>query len=323
MGLSDRNYYDNESNDPWSTDPDAWKGGSGRSKKRSIITTLIIINVAIFLLDSFTPIPKESKELYEQARQSLPAAEFKKIGKPHHWLAETLSLTPDVVQKPWLGWKLLTHGFAHAGLDSNKTFFHVGMNMLVLFFLGRPIEQKYGRNEFLRIYLLAIVISGMGWVAAQWLTGNLNSSAVGASGAVSAIVALFVFNFPKEKIYLWGVVGMPAWVVGVLVVGSDLLSSLNPASRIAWEAHLVGFAFGTAYFYMKWSFSWLDFGKAGKVLKSKPKLRIHDPGASEESLKLEADKILGKIAEHGEESLTPKERRTLNRYSKSLRKNRD
>ena len=59
------------------------------------------------------------------------------------------------------------------------------------------------------------------------------------------------------------------------------------------------------------------------MFSSKPKLRVHDPGSSarDEKLKAQADKILEKISEQGEESLTSKERKILNKYSKKLRKN--
>lgn len=328
MGLQDRNYYDGQGRDPWSTDPDAWKGGSssrgfGRGGG-SVIKILIIINVVIFLVDAFIAAPKANVERY-QARlaaaelDGAKPAELRKIQKPARWLMSTMALSPDVIQKPWNVWQLLTHGFAHASIDSSRSFFHVGFNMLTLFFLGRPVEQKYGGQEFLRFYLLAIVVSGLGWLAVKWLTNNYNTTAVGASGAVSAVIALFIFNYWNEKIYLFGVLGIKAWIMGAVLLGYDLLGALNPENTVAWEAHLAGMAFGAAYFQYKWNFSWLKLDALSGVFKSKPKLRVHDPGAKDEALKVEADKILEKIAEQGEKSLSGKERRILNRYSKSLR----
>ena len=331
MGLQDRGYYDNNSQDPWSTNPDAWKGGGG-ARRRTVITTLIIINVAFFLVDAFTPVPADLMAGYKLRQQQVVAefsdpdqlqAEIKKIQKPTHWLAYTMALPADLVNRPWKFWTLLSHGFAHSSIDSNRSFFHVGFNMLVLFFLGRPVEQKYGGARFLRFYLLAIVVAGLGWLFVQMATGQ-NGYAIGASGAVSAVVALFVFNFPHEKIYLWGILKMPAWALGVLVVGGDMLTAMNPQSHVAWEAHLVGFAFGAAYFYFGWKLDWLRFDWiSGLFAGSKPKLKVHAPEKADEDLKRQADVILDKISREGEESLTSRERRILTKYSKSLRKNRD
>ena len=335
MGLQDRGYYDNDS-DPWSSNPDAWKGGGGGGSRRgpTVITILIIINVAIFLLDAFSPVPAERLAGFEAQQQHIvdttkdPNEQRKllnQLGKPTRWLAYTMGLPSDVISRPWKFWSVLTYGFAHSSIDSNRSFFHVGFNMLILFFLGRPVQQKYGGERFLRFYLMAIVVAGLGWVLLQMAFGNLGY-AIGASGAVSGVVALFVFNFPHEKIYLWGVIKMPAWALGVLVVGGDMLTAMNPESHVAWEAHLIGFAFGAAYFYFGWKMEWMRFDWITALFaKSKPKLRVHDPEKvmkANEDLKRQADEILEKISQEGEGSLTSRERKVLAKYSKNLRKNR-
>lgn len=319
MGLQDRNYYGDHGNDPWSTNPDAWKGGSSGGSRRSIITIIIIINVVIFLADAFTSIPADRLAQYNAVLERTPPGERSKIPKPGRWLSSTLALKADVVQKPWNVWQLLTHGFAHASIDSRSSIFHVGFNMMALFFLGRPVEGKYGRDEFLRFYLMAIVVAGIGWVAAQWIAGTTHASAVGASGAVSAVIALFIMNYWNETVYLFGAFGVKAWVLGALMIGYDLFRAFSSNSDVAWEAHLAGMAFGAAYAHFNWNFSWMKFGGLASAVSSKPKLRVHDPDAKDEALKEQADKVLEKIAKEGEDSLTSKERRILEKYSKSLR----
>lgn len=318
MGLQDRTYYGDHGNDPWSTNPDAWKGTTGGSR-RSIVSIIIIINVLIFVVDAFTSIPADRLAQYKAVLENTPVEERAKIQKPARWLSSTMALNADVVQRPWNIWQLLTHGFAHASIDSSSSFFHVGFNMMALFFLGRPVESRYGRDEFLRFYLVAIVVSGVGWVAAQWIAGTTNSTAVGASGAVSAVIALFIMNYWDETIYLFGAIGMKAWVMGAILIAVDLLRAFSSDSHVAWEAHLVGMAFGAAYFQFKWSFSWMKFGWLSNALSAKPKLRVHDPDAKDEALKEQADQVLEKIAREGEGSLSNKERRILEKYSKSLR----
>jgi hypothetical protein len=51
-------------------------------------------------------------------------------------------------------------------------------------------------------------------------------------------------------------------------------------------------------------------------------LKIHNPDAIDGKLQLEADRLLQKINDQGEASLTRRERKTLNKYSKMIRKQR-
>jgi hypothetical protein len=145
-------------------------------------------------------------------------------------------------------------------------------------------------------------------------------SLVGASGGVSAVVALFVFMFPRATLLLFGVIPMRAWILGVILLAHNFYIALNPESRTAWEAHLIGFGFGAAYYYGKWNFSALKFGG---LPKRKPKLRVHDPDEGDDpQLQEEADRILKKISEQGEASLSRRERKVLTQYSQRLRQRR-
>ena len=296
MGLQDRQYY--QEGDPYGS---SWKpgGSGGLPGSRTIVTTLIIINVAIFGLDVVSSI-------------------FSEDGKC--WLANVLALKSGLLKdQPWNVWQLLTYGFAHASIDSKESIFHVGGNMLVLFFLGRPIESRLGKYEFLRFYLTAILVAGLAYTVI-----NINNPRpmLGASGAVSAVVALFIFYYPHSTLLMFGVLPVRAWILGLILVGSDVFRSFNPESQIAWEAHLAGFAFGAAYYYFKWNFAWMDFGKLGGAMKSKPSLKVHRPDKAEQ-LQVEADRILEKINRQGEASLSSRERKTLKRYSEQIRKKRD
>ena len=291
MGLQDRSYYQDSYSNPWGES--TFSGGGSRS----IITTLIIINVAIFILDIFTPA----------------------VGEHAHWLSQFMALKPaQLWEAPWMAWQFLTYGFAHASVNSNEAFFHVGGNMLVLFFLGKPIEQKLGRQEFLKYYLAALLVSGFAFFLIKMNTG---ASVVGASGAVSAVVALFIFFYPKSTLLVFGVFPVPTWIFGVFIVGMDLLRSMNPESAIAWEAHLAGFAFGFAYYYWKLNFNWIDLARLKKTFSGQPRLKIHKPSQLEK-MRREVDSILEKINQQGEQSLSHKERRLLKKYSERLRKDR-
>ena len=284
MGYEDREYYREEG------------GQTGlpgfRFKQQSIIITLIVINVVIFFLDAFTP----------------------RLEDGEHWLGDLLALKTD---RLWAIWTYLTYGFAHAPLDSQISVFHVGFNMLALFMLGRSVEERLGAREFIKFYLAAILVSGIGWLIPQVILGR-PGSIVGASGAVSAVVIYFVFLNPHAKLLIWGVIPTPAWVVGALFLFANLSTAFK-TSNVAWEAHLVGGAFGMLYYTLGWNFSRVEMPD---MKRSKIKIHQPDNGGVDDKLQQEADRILEKISQQGESSLSRRELKTLNKYSKSIRKNR-
>lgn len=289
------------------------------------MTTLIIINIGIFVLDMFSGVyqpapPVNRPEVVIVDDSAIQNLDGEKPKSQINNLMRFLALEPDVYKRPWNIWQLLTHGFAHSSINSESSIFHIASNMIVLFFLGRPLEQRLGSTEFLKFYLVAIVVSGIGFVLLN--IGQPPIPAVGASGAVSAVLALFIFLYPKQTLLLFGVIPMPAWVLGLFVVLTDFMRAFDPTSMIAWQSHLTGFAFGAAYFFMNWNFGWLQLERIGDVFKSRPKLKVHTEQQAGDKLKQQADAILEKINQQGEESLSSRERTILKKYSEQIRNQR-
>ena len=324
MGINDRGYFEGDS---WKGD--GYQGGGRSGFKKSIIVTLIAINVIVFLLDIFSPKVTMQRTVTLENGQSQVVEE--KTNRQS--VSVTLALKHNMedfgysgpAENPLYVWQILTHGFAHASIGDDSGIMHIAFNMLTLLFLGMPVEQKYGRNEFLKFYLMALLFAGSVWLLVKILTGA-TATAVGASGAVAAVVILFVLNFPKNTVLLMGIIPMPAWVLGLLFVGMDVMNSFNHESRIAVEAHFAGALFAVLYFYGKWNFEWMKFGWLTSLidrLKGKPNLRVHAPDEIEPDLARQADIILDKVHRLGEESLSRKERKTLEKFSKNVRKKRD
>ena len=272
MRFEDRDYY-RDASDPAPGIP------GFRFNQQSMVTNLIVINVVFFLADMFTP-------------------KLADLGGTQ-WLSFQMALKSG---QWWQVWTFLSHGFAHASVTTQTGIFHLIFNMLTLFFLGQPVEQRLGRIEFLKFYLMAVVVGGVAWYLSVTLSGG-GGFCVGASGAVSAVVICFIFMAPQARLLMFGVIPMPAWVVGVLFLLMNLSYAFR-SSQIAWEAHLAGGAFGMLYYQMKWSFAKLKMPRGTKV-------KVHHPEDGDDKLQSEADRILAKIAESGEASLTGKERRTL------------
>ena len=194
---------------------------------------------------------------------------------------------------------------------------------------GRTVEAKYGRKEFLSFYLVAIVVAGVSWYLTNLITKNPNSTSLlfGASGGVSAVLVLFAINYPRQNIYIWGVLPVPAWAFVVFLVGSDLLGFVKSAnasldstrSNVAFTAHLGGALFAYLYYRNQWRVSnWIP-GKLS-LPGTGPKLRIHDPEDRDDKTDQKVDEILKKIQAHGQDSLTRSERRTLEKASKAYQK---
>jgi membrane associated rhomboid family serine protease len=284
MGIYDREYYRDEG---IRLQPD-WNG-------RSAISYLVILNIAVFVANILL-----SKGGFTSQNQGI--------------VNELLALRDSNATQPWMWWRVLSYAFVH---DSSQIF-HLLFNMLGLYFLGRSVEDKYGKLEFLRIYLMTAIVCGSLWLVKSFALNTPQTEILGASGAVICIEMLFVLNFPKETVYLF-VFPIPAWVLGVFLVLSNLVSS--PSTGVAVDVHVVGILFAFAYFFLGWNFGFLQdlqgtFRRAKRKLLG-PKLRVHqENGATDDA---EADRILQKIHEQGKDSLTSKERKFMEKYSRRVR----
>ena len=152
---------------------------------------------------------------------------------------------------------------------------------------------------------------------------------MGASGAVVGIVVLFALNYPRQIVLLMGILPMPAWLLGVIVVAGDLLGSLEKnSSQVAFQAHLAGAGLAFLYWKLGWNFTRLtERFTSGRLFQRRPNLKVHRPEEDVPSRKettraAEMDRILEKLHREGEESLTRKERRTLQQESRRLREKR-
>ncbi|MDO4569928.1 MAG: rhomboid family intramembrane serine protease [Planctomycetia bacterium] len=161
-----------------------------------------------------------------------------------------MELKPSDIFHPAQWYRLITCGFAHDSTSSG----HILFNMLALFFLGGLVERRYGKKEFLAFYFASILISSLGWVVTGLVMGT-DVPCIGASGAVSAVIILFAWNFPHEKLLFMMFIPMPAWLVGVIIIGIDIMGTQSEKSNIAHSVHLAGAAFACVYYLMNIRFT--------------------------------------------------------------------
>jgi len=148
---------------------------------------------------------------------------------------------------------------------------------------------------------------------------------LGASGAVTAVCMLFVFCFPRAELLLMGVIPMPAWVLGVMIIVGNMIGGRN---GVAYDVHLVGAAFATVYFFGNLNFGFVENFSSRLRLSWRQKQRgfkVHrpeEPQIAPSKDEVEADRILEKIHQHGQDSLTAAERKFMEAYSRRVRERR-
>jgi membrane associated rhomboid family serine protease len=283
MGLYDRDYLREE---------EGFHLGGGQLFQ-SMTTKIVVVTSAIYLVHLL-----------------LPQLE----------LMERMEASPESLAKPWLWWQLLTAGFAHDPRNIN----HILFNMFCLWFGGQQVERVRGSVEFLLFYLAAIVFGNVLFAARGllFLPPIEWHPVVGASGGVVAVLILFVCYFPNSTLLLFFVIPVKGWVFGVILIAMDVLGALGSRDNVAYDVHLAGAAFALAYWRLGWSFSRLAPRAALDSLTtwfSRPRLKVHRPESDARRLDAEADRILAKLHAQGEASLTARERRTLEEYSRRLR----
>lgn len=146
-------------------------------------------------------------------------------------------------------WTVLTSVFSHYLL------WHFLLNMMVLMSFGGLLDRLLGRRRFLIFYLLAGSFASLCHaLVGNYVLSSPNQSAVGASGALAGVILLFALMFPKERIYIFGILPIPALVGALAFVGLDvyglLAQSQGGGLPIGHGAHLGGALFGMLYYFL-------------------------------------------------------------------------
>ena len=140
---------------------------------------------------------------------------------------------------------LFTNMFLHGGL------FHIAGNMLYLWIFGDNIEAVIGNSRFVLFYLSGGLLATIAHVA---FNPTSSIPAVGASGAIAAVMGAYFVLFPKSRIkmvfivkvfYISAKFFLGLWIVQQIFSG---IQDFGPASAgtggTAWWAHIGGFIYG-------------------------------------------------------------------------------
>jgi membrane associated rhomboid family serine protease len=237
-------------------------------------------------------------------------------------------------------WRLLTCAFLH----DPSWYWHIIFNMIVLWYFGREMEEMYGSAEFLAFYLTAAVVSSLINVGSEWAYCAYHHlplaeapQALGASGAVMAVLVLFALHFPSRTIRVFFLIPVPAWLCVIIMVGIDSYGWLTGNNGgVAVAAHLGGAAFGFLYHRFQYRLTGLLAGL--RLGRRRSRLRVYPddepttpvavaapppPSADvDEHFEAKVDAVLEKVSRYGQDSLTDSEKEILFRASEMYKKRR-
>jgi rhomboid family protein len=241
------------------------------------ISQLVLINAAVFLLQSLMP------GTLERAFALIPA---------------------DVVGKGMI-WQLVTYMFLHGG------FMHVGFNMFGLIIFGSDLERWWGSREFLKYYFITGIGGGIVQVASTYLLGgNPLGPVIGASGAIFGVLVAYALAFPHRQILLYFLIPIPARVLVAVYAFFELAAAIqnHPGDFVAHFVHLGGALVGFVYLKQE-NLTWRAKRWLGSNRVSWGGSRPSRRGDDETQARIDA--ILEKISREGMGALTDEERRIL------------
>ena len=144
-------------------------------------------------------------------------------------------------------WRFVSYALVHSG------WLHLLVNMWVLYSFGNNVEHTFlymygvkGRVYYLLLYAGGILFSTLYDYGKN--KDNPYYNAVGASGAVSAVVFASILMYPNSGIYLFPIpFALPAWIFGLLYLAYSVYMAKNGRDNIGHNAHFYGAIFGIVF----------------------------------------------------------------------------
>jgi membrane associated rhomboid family serine protease len=194
---------------------------------------LIVLNVLLFLMTG--PFAGDQALLGTLVGFGVVPAELletsRKVAPVIHPVSEPLTL--------------LSYMFLHAG------WMHLLGNMAFLWVFADNVEDAFGHVGFAMFYLLCGIAAALLHVA---MLPSSNQPLIGASGAVSGVLAAYLLLYPKARVWILLFmrlpIKIPAWMVlgGWIVLQFAMLAIESPeAADVAWWAHIGGFCMGLIF----------------------------------------------------------------------------
>jgi membrane associated rhomboid family serine protease len=143
---------------------------------------------------------------------------------------------------------LFTSMFMHGGIA------HIFGNMLYLWIFGDNLEDRMGHGGYFGFYIVCGILASLAHVATTIGFGeNATVPSLGASGAISGVLAGYMVLFPKRQVRViifrvltWvpAIVAIGLWFVFQVISGMGVLGKGSQEGGVAYAAHIGGFLAG-------------------------------------------------------------------------------
>ena len=233
-------------------------------------------------------------------------------------IIDLFQVSPSITELFFKPWSLITYGFFHADL------WHLLGNMIILYFSGRVVLDLFGKEKFLKIFLIGLLFGSLTYLISYNLFPVFKGLKPPMIGASAGAMAVFVFLAAYMPHYSFRLVLFDVKILYIaiffIIVDVIQIPFGNSGGHLA---HLGGAAWG--YFYNlqlskgKDSGDWLInfinylkyfFNKKTKVRKVYKK-RNYKKNSNQSIDQKKIDLILDKISKSGYDSLTKSEKETL------------
>lgn len=160
-------------------------------------------------------------------------------------LAGYLGLNILLLVRGKMYWQPITYMFVHG------SFSHILFNMLGILFFGTSVERSLGSREFLLLYFICGILSGIFSLIVYWFTGMYGVFLIGASGAIYGILLAYAVIFPRSQIFIWGIIPVPAPILVAVYALIEIGGQLFGSSGVAHMTHLAGLGITWLYFMIR------------------------------------------------------------------------
>lgn len=168
-------------------------------------------------------------------------------GFNHQEVINEMIFAPAYMRRNQQWHRFFSHGLIHAD------WMHLIFNMIALYSFGSMVEDTFvgiygvmGRIIYVAMYIIALPASSL----YDYIKYKNNSSylALGASGAVSAVIFCSVLISPLGEIYMYLIpIPIPAYIFGPIYLLISFSLARNGGGRIAHDAHFWGAMFGLLF----------------------------------------------------------------------------